>query len=48
MKVVQRWYRLLREVVDASSLKTFKARLDTALSNLLLLKMSQLIARKLD
>jgi len=34
MKVVKQWYRLPREVVDARSLETFKARLDGALSNL--------------
>jgi len=34
MKVVKHWNRLPREVVEASSLETFKARLDGALSNL--------------
>ncbi|KFR11744.1 hypothetical protein N306_12270, partial [Opisthocomus hoazin] len=34
MKVVKHWHRLPREVVDAPSLETFKARLDGALSNL--------------
>ncbi|KFV42422.1 hypothetical protein N341_12813, partial [Tyto alba] len=34
MKVVRHWHRLPREVVDASSLETFKVRLDGALSNL--------------
>jgi len=34
MKVVKHWNRLPREVVDAPSLETFKARLDGALSNL--------------
>jgi len=34
MKVVKPWHRLPREVVDAPSLDTFKARLDGALSNL--------------
>ncbi|RMC05558.1 hypothetical protein DUI87_18754 [Hirundo rustica rustica] len=33
-RVVMRWYRLAREVVDAPSLKVFKVRLDGALSNL--------------
>ncbi|KFP46699.1 hypothetical protein N323_11201, partial [Cathartes aura] len=35
MRVVKHWNRLLREVVDAPSLETFKARLDRALSNLI-------------
>lgn len=48
MRVVKHWYRLLREVLDTSSLKTLKAKLDWTLSNLLWLKMSQLIARELD
>ncbi|KFR13588.1 hypothetical protein N306_02338, partial [Opisthocomus hoazin] len=34
MMVVKHWNRLPREVVDAPSLETFKARLDGALSNL--------------
>ncbi|KFM14139.1 hypothetical protein AS27_05569, partial [Aptenodytes forsteri] len=34
MWVVRHWNRLPREVVDAPSLKVFKARLDGALSNL--------------
>jgi len=40
MRVVKHWHRLPREVVEAPSLETFKARLDGALSNLVLLKMS--------
>jgi len=35
MRMVKHWTRLPREVVDASSLETFKARLDGALSNLI-------------
>jgi len=34
MRVVKHWLRLPRDVVDAPSLETFKARLDGALSNL--------------
>ena len=33
-RVVTHWNRLPKEVVDASSLEAFKARLDGALSNL--------------
>ncbi|KFP18265.1 hypothetical protein Z169_07327, partial [Egretta garzetta] len=35
MRVVKHWNRLPREVVEAPSLGTFKARLDRALSNLI-------------
>ncbi|KFP21283.1 hypothetical protein Z169_03578, partial [Egretta garzetta] len=35
MRVVKHWNRLPREVVEALSLETFKARLDGALSNLI-------------
>jgi len=41
---MKHWHRLPREVVDAASLETLKARLDGALSNLVQLKMSLLIA----
>ena len=34
VRVVRHWNRLPSEVVDAPSLKAFKARLDGALSNL--------------
>ncbi|KFP44114.1 hypothetical protein N324_01452, partial [Chlamydotis macqueenii] len=34
IRVVEHWHRLPREVFDAPSLETFKARLDEALSNL--------------
>jgi len=42
--VVKHWNGLPREVVDAPSLETFRARLDEALSNLMVLKMSLLTA----
>jgi len=35
MRVVKHWSRLPREAVKTPSLKTFKARLDGALSNLI-------------
>ncbi|KFP15524.1 hypothetical protein Z169_02563, partial [Egretta garzetta] len=35
MRVVKHWNRLPREVMEAPSLETFKARLDGALSNLI-------------
>ncbi|KFP22132.1 hypothetical protein Z169_14319, partial [Egretta garzetta] len=35
MSVVKHWNRLPREVVEAPSLETFKARLDGALSSLI-------------
>jgi len=35
VRVVKRWQRLPREVVDARSLETFKVRLDRDLSNLM-------------
>ena len=43
-RVMKPWHKLPREVVDAPSLGTFKARLDGALSNLIQLKMSLLTA----
>jgi len=45
MRVVKPWHRLPREAVDTQSLETFKVRLDRALSILIQLKMSLLIAR---
>ena len=44
MRVVKPWPRLPREVVDAPSLETFKARLDGALSNMIQVKVSMVIA----
>jgi len=46
--VVKHRNGLPREVVEATSLETFKARLDGALSNLIQLKMSLLTAGGLD
>ncbi|MCQ4078940.1 hypothetical protein FK519_29735 [Klebsiella pneumoniae] len=48
MRVVEHWHRLPSKVVDAPSLETFKARLDEALSNLIWLEMSLLLAGGLD
>jgi len=42
--VVKHWHKLPREVVDAPTLETLKARLDGALSNLGWWKMSLLMA----
>jgi len=47
IRMVKNWHMLLREVVDAPSLETFKAKLDRALSNLIWLKMSLLTAGRL-
>jgi len=41
---VKHWHRLPREVVDAPSRETFKARLDGSLSSLIELKTSLLVA----
>jgi len=46
--VVKPWPRLPREVFDAPSLDTLKARLHGALSNPIYLKMSLLTAGGLD
>jgi len=47
IRLAKPWHRFPREVVDAPSLETFKARLDGALSNLIWLKMSLLVAEGL-
>jgi len=44
IRVVKHWHWLPREVVEAPSLETFKARLDGALNNLVQVKMSLLTA----
>jgi len=44
MRVLKHWNTLPREVVEAPSLKTLQARLDRALTNLVWLKISLLIA----
>jgi len=44
MRVVRHWHRLPKEVLDAPSLETFKAKLDGAPSNLIKLKVSLLTA----
>jgi len=46
VSVVKHWHRLPRELLDAPSLETFKARLDRALNNLVQLQMSLLAARQ--
>ena len=48
VRLVRQWNRLPRGVAGASSLETFKARLDQALSNLMELRMSLLIAGELQ
>ena len=48
LRVVRHWHRLPMEVGDAPSLEPFQARLDGALSNLIGLKMSLLVAGGLD
>jgi len=47
VRVVKPWHRFPREVGDAPSLGTFQARLDGALSNLIQMKKSLLIAGEL-
>ena len=44
MRAVNHWHRLPREEGDAPSQEMFKPRQDRALSNLIQLKMSLLIA----
>jgi len=48
LRVVKHWQRLPRKVGDAPSLEMFQVRLDRALSNLIWLKLSLLMAGRLD
>ena len=48
MRVVRHWNRLPSEIVDASSLEAFKARLDVALSNLVKREVSLPVAGWLE
>ena len=48
VRVVRHWNRLPRDVVDAPSLETFKAKLDQALGKLIWLCMSMFFAKDLD
>jgi len=48
LREVKPWQRFPREVVDAPSLVTSQTRLDGALSNLIWLKLSLLMAGGLD
>ena len=45
---MRHWSRLPREVVDATSLETFKVRLDGALSNLIYLWVSLFTEGEMD
>ena len=47
-RVAKHWNRLPMELVHVPFLETFKVRLDGALSNLIRLKMSLLLAGQLD
>jgi len=48
LQVVDPWHRLPRETADATSLETFKVRLEGALGNLIHLKMALLVAGQMD
>jgi len=48
MRVVRHWHKLPTGAVDAPCLEVFKARLDRALSILVLWKVSLLMAEGLD
>ena len=48
VRVVRHWNRLPREVVDAPSLETVKAKLDQVLGNLIYLWMSLFTAEEWD
>lgn len=47
-EVIKQWHTLPRQAVDITSVEVFKARLCRALSSLIKLKMSHLIAGGLD
>ena len=46
-RVVRHWHKLPREIMDSLTLKTFKVRLDGALSSVIRLYMSLFIAGEL-
>lgn len=48
IRVVRHWYKLPREMVDISSLETFKIGLDGALSNVIWHYVPLFVAKKLD
>lgn len=48
MRVVKHWNKLSREAAAATSLKTFKVKLDGALGNVMQLKTSLFMAEELD
>lgn len=48
MRAMKHWHKLIREVEDVPSLVVFKARLDTALRNLVYWKVSLSITEELE